>query len=159
MSQTPHRHVELYLRDDTRGLAGRRQDAVREQVREVAETPAVERVAVYEWPRTIAVDGPGPTDERAHSVFNRFSQWARDHDARLHPAFTTRTCTTPDTGDRYTALVLPVMALAVYEDDTLAAVYPHATDAAQRTVFDGLDALASRGPLPVPTDDSPVPVE
>lgn len=154
MTEATGRHVELYLRDETMGLAGRRQAEVREQVVELAETPAVDTAEIIEWPRKVAIEGPGPRDERAFTAFNAFSQWARDHDARLYPAFGTRACYAWDTGRRFTALVLPVMALAVYGHGELQAVYPHNDGETYYTVFDGLDALETGEHIPT-TDDEP----
>ena len=156
MTETTGRHLELYLRDETRGLAGERQAEVRARVATLAATPLVETVETFEWPRTIAIDGPGPTDDRAQTAFNAFCQWARDHDARLFPAFGTRGCYARDTGKRYTALVLPVMALAVYENDALVAVYPHADGEQTATVFDGLHELETGDPAETTDDEVPV---
>ncbi|MFB6179504.1 MAG: HTH domain-containing protein [Halorientalis sp.] len=154
-----HRRLELYLRDETRGLAGPQQDALIETAEALALTPAIDTVEIYEWPRKLAVEGHGPTDDRTLDVFNQFSQWARDHGVQLHPAFSTRTCYDWETGNRYTALVLPVMALAVFEDDELVAVYPHTDGETRQTVFDGLDALDTPAE-PAPDDEQfPVPAK
>jgi len=152
MTETTDRRLELYLRDETRGRSGEQQIAVRRRVADLAATPLVGSVETYDWPRTIAIDGPGPTDDRAREAFNAFSQWARDRDAGLSPAFGTRDCFDRDTGEQYTALVLPVMALAVYENDVLEAVYPHKDDDGVVSVFDGLTEIEAAG-RPTPDDE------
>ncbi|MFD1588680.1 HTH domain-containing protein [Halorientalis brevis] len=158
MTETTGRRLELYLRDETRGRSGEQQTAVRGRVVDLAATPLVNAVETYDWPRKIAIDGTGPTDDRAREAFNAFSRWARERDARIYPAFGTRDCFDRDTGEQYTALVLPVMALAVYENDVLEAVYPHRDGERVVTVFDGLADIETDGrSTPDDEDRRPVP--
>jgi len=151
--------LELYCRDDTMGRAGRRQEAIVEEARALERADVVESVRVIDVARTPAVGADGPQDPRALEAFERFRAWADAHDTRLHPAFGTRECYSWETGDRYTALVVPVVALAVYRGDHLQPVYPHGTDP-HESVFDGLRTV-ERGGLPTPAtgDRDLVPAE
>lgn len=141
------------------GRADRRQDAIVTEARELASAGLVDDIDLIEVSRTPAVSSDGPQDRRAVAAFETFSNWADDHDTRIHPAFGTRVCYSWETGRQYTALVVPVVALAVYDDDELVAVYPHGTDP-HESVFDGLRAVATRDlPDANPPDQSPVPAE
>ena len=151
MTATNTRRLELYHRAETMGLAGRRLDAIESRARELAATDAVDELAVTEVERTPSLGPQGPRDRRALAAFEQFREWADENGVRLHPAFDTRECYSWETGRRYTALVVPVVALAVYEDDDLVAVYPHGIDP-HRSVFDGLREVETDA-LPVPADD------
>ncbi|WP_246982447.1 HTH domain-containing protein [Halorientalis marina] len=151
MTATSTRRLELYCRAETMGLAGRRQDAIETRARELAATDAVDELDVIATERKPSLGAHGPQDPRAIAAFGRFREWADETGVRLHPAFDTRECYSWETGRPYTALVVPVVALAVYEDDALVAVYPHGTDP-HRSVFDGLCAIETGG-LPAPTDE------
>jgi hypothetical protein len=141
------------------GRADRRQSAVVEEARALARADVVDEVDVYEVERTPAVGAEGPRDERAMAAFEEFRAWAEDRDTRLHPAFGTRECYSWEDGHRYTALVVPVVTLAVYNGDDLQAVYPHGRDP-HESVFDGLRAVERGGlPTPQPTDRDLVPAE
>jgi hypothetical protein len=151
--------LELYCRGDTMGRAGRRQEAIVDEARALDRAGLVEAVDVIEVSRTPAVGADGPQDRRALDAFEQFRSWADDHDTRLHPAFGTRERYSWETGRRYTALVVPVVALAVYRGDHLQAVYPHGADP-HESVFDGLQTVERGGlPTPAPEDRDLVPAE
>jgi hypothetical protein len=148
MTGTTGRRLELYCRAETMGRAERRQSVIVEEARALAQADVVDEVVVYEVERTPAVGPEGPQDVRAMAAFEEFRTWADEHDTRLHPAFDTRECYSWEDGRRYTALVVPVVALAVYDAEELRGVYPHGRDP-HMSVFDGLQAV-ERGGLPTP---------
>lgn len=69
--------------------------------------------------------------------------WATETGVRLSPFFQTRECYTRDGRDTTDWLVVPAVCLALYEDDEVTAVYPHARGDETRTVEDGIDAIAA----------------
>lgn len=154
----PSRRVELYVRDETRGLADRRQQVLRRETDALETSGVVETVDEFAWPRTLRL--ADRTQHRAtRDAFNAFSAWARDADVTLTPAFGTRMRYARDTGQREMEVVLPVMCLAVYEDGELEAVYPHTDGDQCLTVFDGLDRLRARDTNQQERDRKPVPAE
>lgn len=159
MTGTTDRRLELYCRDETMGRAARRQTAVVEEARALERADVVDELTVHEVERKPAVGAEGPRDDRALAAFEEFRAWADEQDTRLHPAFDIRECYSWQDGRRYTALVVPVVALAVYHGGDLQAVYPHGRDP-HESVFDGLRAVERGGlPTPRPTDGDLVPAE
>ncbi|MFB6165366.1 MAG: HTH domain-containing protein [Haloarculaceae archaeon] len=143
MSDTQGVTLTLFRRAGTTPLTGRRQDDAVERLDALAEQPSVAGVAVQSWPAKLAVgEEPGPKDERAEAAFDRLCEWAREAGVRLHPVFGTRTCWDWETGERYEAVVLPIVSLLVERDGELLAAHPHYDDGV-RTVADGFDAVAA----------------
>ncbi|MFB6165367.1 MAG: HTH domain-containing protein [Haloarculaceae archaeon] len=135
--------VELYLRQSVPVLAHERQRAVLERLRELEGAGLVADLAVEPWPHRVVGD-----DERANpslATVGQFDRWARAHDASVRPAFGAHAGYSGYTNQQYATTILPVMCLAVYDDDGLAAVYPRSGPEGVLTVQDGLDRLAAAG--------------
>lgn len=158
MTHSAGPELTLYLREGTAGPARARQDAARERARRLVETDVAADLAVETWETKVAVEGTEPENEPVLSAFNAFSDWARTAAVRLYPAFQTRECYSWTDGSRYTALVLPVMCLAVRSGDTIEAVYPH-IDEETYSVFDGLAILAANRHEPAGRSDQGVRAE
>lgn len=123
---------ELHLRGAVSRHAERQQQRVRERLRST-----VESVETREWAKRVPRDG----DAEAVARYEAFLEWADDRDVSMTPFFRTRAAYSRDTGERYEALVPPVICLAAYRDGELATVYPHVEDGTVRTVADGLASL------------------
>ena len=98
---------------------------------------AIDEFEVETWPDELVVE---ETDTRVASVVDSFRDWAAGAGVTLEPAFDQRTVS-PLVGRSRAVLTLPMMAIAVYENDELTAVYPHVEDGETRTVVDYLDGL------------------
>jgi hypothetical protein len=153
MTHSAEPELTLYLREGTAGPARARQDAARERARQLVDNGVAADLDVETWETKVAADRTARENEQALDAFNDFSDWARRQDVRLYPAFQTRECYSWEDGDRYTALVLPVMCLAITEGETLDAVYPH-IDEETYSVFDGLAILAASRHEPAVDVDS-----
>lgn len=130
----------LFVRSSTPTAARERQSVAVERLRALADgDDRIEDVAVRSWAKRIPVDGRDR--EATHAVYAAFSTWAREHDVELSPFFETRECHSTITGCSHTALVLPVLCLAVYEGDRLSAVFPHIDGTRAVAVGDALDAF------------------
>jgi hypothetical protein len=79
-----------------------------------------------------------------------FERWAEEHGYTLAPAFSCRECGSMLDDETREVTVVPLVTLAVYEEDRLRAVYPHAEDGRVRTVDDGIRTLEAMTPS---TDD------
>lgn len=132
MRETGYRY-ELFLREDVPAHAARHQQAVRDRLEGLAD-----RVSVTNWPKRVRRWSDGDVLE----TYDEFAAWADEIDADLSPFFGSRGAYSFEDGRQFDALVLPVCCLAVYDDDVLDAVYPHATDGSHHSVEDALDELA-----------------
>lgn len=132
--------VELFVRSSVPSVARERQAAAIERL--YALDDSIDAVGVRSWEKRIPIDAHGDRRE-THHVYETLLDWACEHGVELRPFFETRECYSSITGESHTALVLPVMCLAVYEDDRLHGVYPHADADRTYAVGDALDALES----------------
>lgn len=125
---------ELHLRGSVPPHAERQQERTADHLREqVGEVELERRV----WPKRVPLDGETDAVER----YREFEAWADRRGVSLSPFFRVRESYSSDTGERYDALVLPVLCLAAWRDDELVTVYPHVEDGTVRTVADALAAL------------------
>lgn len=74
-----------------------------------------------------------------------FEQWAHEHGCTLHPAFERCNRDLIDgNGEGWgNDIRLPLLYLAVYDGETVRAVYPHTDGDTVNTIHDGIDALES----------------
>jgi len=136
--------VELLMREPVYGTHNRQQSVVQE-VRELHTAGRIDEFEVTTWGKRVVLDGGavGQTGaSAARERFREFDAWAEATGHSLEPAFARRTLRI-DPGSEPKAIVdLPVICLAVYDDDGLRAVLPCADDEETYTVDDGLRALA-----------------
>jgi len=150
--------LTLFLREGTRGPTRARQDAALDRARRLVTNGVAADLDVVHWDKKIPIGSVDGDHETVLEAFNAFSDWARRADVRLYPAFQTRECYSWEDGQKYTALVLPVMCLGVRCGGELGAVYPHVDDD-RFSVFDGLAILTADQHDPVIDNDSEVAAE
>lgn len=146
--------VVMFVRAGT--LAGPVEEAV-ERLRRLDAEEVVDDVTVRGWPDEVLL-GAGDTDSETVEAYERFVAWAAREDSSIAPAFDVRTQHSRLTGESGEVLRTPVMCLAVYEGDRLAAVFPHVDREGCHTVPDAVDALAA-GEFEEITGDRPVGVD
>lgn len=134
--------LELFVRSSTPAAARERQSIVVERLRALED---YEEVVIRSWERRAPIDGR--ENDGIHELYDAFAEWAGKNGVDLCPFFDTRECHSSLTGDSHTALVLPVMCLAVYDDDRLRAMFPHVDDGQPVAVGDALDALEGNSHL------------
>lgn len=142
------RRVDLYVRASPPPAARDRQSSIAERLEQLDAADRIAAVETHTWPDQV------PREEAAMADrYEAFAAWADANGVDLEPFFETRERRYLTSDRCYTALVLPLACLAVYEDDDLRTVYPHATDDRVRTVDDGVAALIDRvdGEARVPT--------
>lgn len=135
----PITRAELFLRDSVPLAAATEQSRVVGRLQALASAGVIDDLAVRTWPTRVTVG-----DARARKEFavcREFDAWAQDNAASLEPAFERHHCHNSFTGSDYTTTVLPVICLAMYEDDDLVALHPHTDASGIRTIGDALSAL------------------
>jgi hypothetical protein len=128
--------IETYVREDLRGATDRIEDVLG-RLERLSEGEGIESFSVESWESRTepSVEGSAtrPQSEVRRTV-DEFEDWAARHGYSLGPAV--------DRSD-VKGIEVPVICVAIYEDDELLAVYPHTNRRGDvRTVEDGLDALA-----------------
>lgn len=156
--RTGNRRAELHVRETLPAPAARQRARLRDRLSALERGGHVDDFDVYSCPKRIRCENPSAVVARDRYL--AFAQWARERGRSLAPSFQTRECYAMDTGEKGEWLVFPAIALAVYDDGDLAAVYPHADGDDYRSVADGLTALAEAdgdepvaGPTAPPTAD------
>lgn len=132
--------VELYARETLPSPARSRCERVEARLADLSADGEIASFDVATWPKRIPCRGDA--DPAVRDRYLAFEAWASECGVRLTPFFGTRECYSASTGERGDWVVLPVLCLAVYGDDGLDAVYPHADGGTCRSVVDGLDSLA-----------------
>jgi hypothetical protein len=132
--------LELFVRSSVPAAARESQSTVRDRLRALEADGSIEAATVRTWEKRVPVDETA-SERETHRTYAAFEEWARGRGVRLCPFFDTRECHSSITGESHTALVLPMMSLAVYDGDRLSAVFPHADDDRAYTVREALDAL------------------
>lgn len=130
--------MELWTR---RPVCGPRTDVI-DRLSTLRSAGSIAAYEVETWPDEVAI-----SDHTRHSrvveTYERFRAWAEDNGVSLTPPFDRRTVTTL-VGRTEEVLRLPVMCLAVYDDD-LCGVYPCNSGDRTWTVTDYVDAYEAAG--------------
>lgn len=123
-------------------------DAHVETLRACEAEGAIDHLLVRSWPDSVGLAEESP-DREVLDRFERFDRWAERRGVTVRPPFEVRSHVSQVTGERRDRLVTPLICLAVYRDDELAAVFPHSGDGETRTVAEAVAALRT-GELPEP---------
>lgn len=128
-------------------VCGARADVL-DRLGELRSSGAIDGFTVETWPDAVRLDDAA-THEEILATVDRFRAWATDHDRRIEPAFQRRTVS-PLLGSSYRLLRLPMMALAVHDEDGLAGVYPSVDGDRTTTVPEFLSAYDPAPESPTP---------
>lgn len=143
MEHDTHRRATVYLRSYT--PTSEPQNAVIELAEELADDGTFDEVDVEYVPKEVRRGGAQTTVERQ---YERFRTWAEETDRSIGAPFTVRRTENRITGETVEKLVLPIVCLAVDEDDDLVAVLPSEGEDGHLSVPEYLAALAAdRDPL------------
>ena len=149
-SNEPQRRLKLFLRAEPEmGAEEIKQEAV-DRLVELDREGHIDEFEIGIWGKALRTGGPlaGTAYQREILTHLReFREWAARHDVSLERAFEERDVTSAVTEESYRVVDLPTICLAVYEEGTLAGVYPcHDGDRA-RSVLEYLEsATADRTP-------------
>jgi hypothetical protein len=131
--------AELYLRGDTYGTFDAQQQVLNRVKRLEANGIFSDSIVAGEWQRirTRAEDAR----DAALAVHDEFQAWAERNGFSLAPAFERRMRSYMGLPRVDEVVVFPVIALAIYEDDRIQAVFPCTDEDRAYTVGDALDAF------------------
>jgi hypothetical protein len=138
---TPTRRVELYLRGDTYGTYDRQGEVLR-RVDTLADSGVVSEASVEaSWARIRTPEQD--TRDGALLTYEEFSEWADANGYSLEPAFQRRQRSYIGTDTVHEVVVFPMASLAVYDDETLQAVFPCSSEdgSVHYAVQDALEAF------------------
>lgn len=119
-----------------------------ERARNCEGNGLVDAVMVRSWPDAVRLDPDGQRDEVV-AEYERFTRWAERRGVGVEPPFETRTRSSIVEDDGVDVLVTPILCLAVYRDERLVGVYPHADREETYPVDRALERLEA-GELPRP---------
>jgi hypothetical protein len=109
---------------------------------------------VETWPDEVGIS-EHTEHTRVIERYEAFRSWAEDNDRSITPPFEHRTVS-PLIGEGREVLTLPIMCLAVYENEQLRGVYPNAVDGRTISVTEYLDACDDSDAVAVPTPTTSV---
>ena len=141
---TGQRRIELLVREGLPTPCADRERELTEALESLQSDGAIDSYTV----RT--QDKRTPADDASSNLVS-FRAWAHEAGVSLSPSFGTRVCYCPQVKGYRTYDVAPAFCMAVYDGDTLEAVYPHHDGGEARTVMDGIEALSTTAEAPTPS--------
>lgn len=143
-NETQHRTVRFFVRANPELGCEKRKQAVVDRLDELDADNRIDHYEVTVWTKAIRIAGPlegTPYYRRVFDHFTEFQQWAIQESVALTSAFNVEAVDCEITDETYRVLSLPCLCLAVYEDDELRGVYPHADGDTTRTISHCLETL------------------
>lgn len=131
--------AELYLRGDTSGFFDAQRRVVNRVKRVAANGMFSESIIAGVW-QCVQAQAEDPRSG-VLTTYDEFREWARHNGCSLEPAFERRTRTHLGTDIVDEVMVFPAIALALYDEQALTAVFPCTNDERTYTVGDALDAF------------------
>lgn len=138
--------VELFVRNELPPPARERADDVTAHLTELEAAGEIDAAGTRTWDKRVPVEN---CDAGVRDTYLSFTRWANEAGCSLQPFFQTREHYSKAHGERVDWLVMPAICLAVYEGETLSAVYPHADGPETWTVEDGLERFQPDEPKTV----------
>ena len=137
------RTVELFVRSLSPGVGRDRMERVLDQIERLETRGRVNEYTVHVWGSRL---DPAAAARTEYGQFVRgrveaFCEWAARNDRSIDPFFEPEQVCSSLTGDNYTELTLPTVALAEYVGDELVFVAPCSDGEQRYTVEDRLEEL------------------
>jgi hypothetical protein len=154
-------HGELYVGSLRPDGAHERQEAVIEQLERLDRDDQIEDFSVIVWGKQVARESAAAHTEEGKYILNRvaeFKQWALSNNVSLESFYQTTEVESEVTDDAYSAMVLPIMGLAEYQEGELVHVAPCTKGDVVHTIVDRLDRLEDGQPPALEQDASDVSV-
>ncbi|KYH24106.1 hypothetical protein HAPAU_37490 [Halalkalicoccus paucihalophilus] len=129
-----------------RGISSIQSDVI-DQLQEFKTEGIIAGLDIDTWGSSMGMSISNDRDSTGtRKLLSEFEQWEEAHNCTLSPAFGRSDTNSSDDGNTEdgTYTILPLLCLAVYNDTTIQAVYPHRTNEEVRTIYDGIAALEAR---------------
>jgi hypothetical protein len=130
----------VYVRSPAPAATEQRQETVLGRLQSLRAAGAIDDFTVTYWFRQALDRDCDPSMPAVAEL----EAWASDYGVSLTPAFDRHDRSNWYTGIEDTVVTLPVLCLAIYEDDELRSVYPHVCEHGPRTVADGMEQLEAQ---------------
>jgi len=158
MDDTTKPRLELYVRSLLPDGAHDRQEAVVSRLQRLDAEDLIESQSVIVWGKQVSRDSAVADTMEGRYILNRvadFKQWALSNNVSLSSFYRTHPVDSAVTEDPYTAITLPVMGLAEYEDGELVHVAPCTEGEVVHTITDRLERL-ERGEPPALAEEGTI---
>lgn len=136
--------VKFYTRSFMPEGAEDIQDQVLDRLNQLREQEVLDEFECEVWGKRVCTSRSADFGQDAIDTVGQFRAWAEANGASLLPFFDERTQHSKITGEEHSELVFPMMCMAVYRDDDLVGVYPHADGESVQTIPDFLASLTRR---------------
>lgn len=147
-STTAH-SVELFVRSLAPSGATDRQTAAIDELERLKSEEIIESYTVTVWGNRICPETARATTtgQTVLDKIDQFRQWGREEGISLEPYFQRREIRSM-VDEPHSAIVPPMMCLAVYDDDDLWGVFPCVKEDEQCSIFDYLQSIEENATVP-----------
>jgi hypothetical protein len=149
-------NVELWVRSLARPAVCRQQSDLVSRLDRLADRDVIGGFDVRVWGREMVLSSgtvrtaPG---RRFTNRYERFRRWADHRDASIEPFFERKDVASDITGEEFTVVVFPVVALAEFDGDEVVHVAPCDRETGVVTVQERLATIEAAGDLADPGRD------
>lgn len=150
-NNNPFRRIDLWLRGSVPPEIRRAQLQLADRLRQCRTAGTINDFSVRTWEQTVSVPANDREVTDTWEAFDEFRTWASDNERELRPGFARRQQSSMTDADPVETITLPIMCLAVYDDQSLRTVTPYSDGARVVTVQDCLGTLETGGSLPLAT--------
>jgi hypothetical protein len=140
---TPHSRIELRIRHAVQPPVQERIREIQDSLQTLVDRSPPAELSVEIWGTHIDLAPSAVTSDHL-DTYVTFAEWAATNGYELGPAFRVHRPTSLVSNEDYPVVTVPLVTIAVFDDDELEAVYPHTDDGAVRTVADALCDLETK---------------
>lgn len=141
-----HISVELFVRTLSPTGARAQQEAVIDRIQQLEAEAVINEFSLTVWGERICPESAAAkrtaTGRTVLDRIEEFESWLGRTDIPSESAFETQDIDSAVIDEQYSVVVLPMLCLAVYEDDHLGCVAPWSNAETTHSVVDCLDAVA-----------------
>lgn len=138
--------VEVRLREQTPPPVTETIQETLSRLRSLDRTGAIGELRIESWgPRECDVTSGDTERPDVASLVDTFREWADRNDYSLGPAYQRREVSSMFCEESHVQQTVPIVAIVVYEDDTLQGVAPCSDGDCVYTIHDCVDAIESGG--------------
>jgi len=134
--------IELFRRSYVPDVFEGQLERIVERLERLEREGTIAGFSIDTWDKNVRISmrDRDAVETAAATEYAKFDAWASEHDMSLRPFFDRRTVGKSET------IVLPILCLAVYEDDDLRGVFPCADEESVCSVPEYLTALEAGDP-------------